>query len=166
MALLFDTICNFRYNQEKRERLTDEHNAIQKEYRKFSDLYDEDLEDDEENERIYEKMQEAEKKMYIASLRCFAAQFPKTRNKWFTEVIDKMFNNPNEKYIDAINYYGTNDITLSLSKKQVLCFDKYTHDDENHWRSFETYCNVGHYFIIINHYKGGYGSIRINKIWE
>lgn len=166
MDLLFDTICNFRYNREKRERLTDEHNTIQEEYRKFINLYDEEIENDKENERIYQKMQEAEQKLRIASLRCFAAQFPKTKNKWFTDVIDEMYKNPVEKYVDTRNYYKTNDITISLSRKQVLCFDKYTHDDENYWRSSETYCNAGHYFIIINHYKSGDGSIRINKIWE
>lgn len=77
-----------------------------------------------------------------------------------------MYKNPVGKYVDAKNYYEMNDITILLSRKQVLCFDKYTHDDKNYWRSSETYCNVGHYFIIINHYKSGDGSIRINKIWE
>jgi hypothetical protein len=166
MDLLFNTVCNFRYNREKREQLADEYNTIQGEYQKFADLHDEEIENDKENERIYQKMQEAEKKLRIASLRCFAAQFPKTKNKWFADVIDEMYKNPVEKYVDARNYYETNDITISLSRKQVLCFDKYTHDDENYWRSSETYCNAGHYFIIIKHYKSGDGSIRINKIWE
>lgn len=75
MDLLFDTICNFRYNREKREQLADEYNTIQEEYRKFTGLYDEEIENDKENERIYQKMQEAEQKLRIASLRCFPHNF-------------------------------------------------------------------------------------------
>lgn len=94
MDLLFDTICNFRYNREKRERLTDEHNTIQEEYRNFINLYDEEIENDKENERIYQKMQEAEQKLRIASLRCLPHNFRKLKTNGLQMLLMKCIKIP------------------------------------------------------------------------
>lgn len=65
MDLLFDTICNFRYNREKRERLTDEHNTIQEEYRKFINLYNETAEALEQADREYNNDKKNTKKREV-----------------------------------------------------------------------------------------------------
>ena len=160
---MINTIERISYNMAERERLHTELEAAEAELKAYSREVDCILEklaetatdeeyDAKETELTYHEdvLREIRAKCW---LRAFAAQFPKTRNEWFTSVIDKLVE---EGKADGEEHH--------ITAKQYDCFSRYCRDDKDTWRERKTYCRVGKYFITIRLLKYGKGSGTIKIV--
>lgn len=130
---MVDTIQNITYNYKERRALYEEYQKIELDCENLEKSLDA-IDNDEEYEL---KFMEWSKKLdfkHNAWKKCFAAQFHRCRNKWFTSVVDEL---PDNEF-------------KSISEKQYYAFLRYACDkDENNWRSYESYCRVGNYLITL-----------------
>lgn len=130
---MVNTIGNVSYNTKERDKLYAEYLTAKKE----SDAISKEIlaiEDDAEYERRLSEIDKANKKVLAAYKKCFAAQFHKCKNEWFSKVVNGL----REKEY------------MVISKKQYECFIKFASDtDENGWRSGESYCRVGDYLVTL-----------------
>ena len=159
---MINTIECISYNVAERERLHTELEAAEAELKAYSREVDCILEklaetatdeeyDAKETELTYHEdvLREIRAKCW---LRAFAAQFPKTRNEWFTGVIGKL---AEEGKADGEEHH--------ITAKQYDCFSRYCRDDKDTWRERKTYCRVGNYFVTLTllKYGKGQGTIKI-----
>lgn len=143
MSFNFDTIHSV-YNYDERIRLD-------KEYEEKRKKWEESVDDDEAEEKAFQEMRRAERK-------CFAAQFPKTRNKWFSGVVDN-FVKSGKRYDKLRNRYE-----LYISEKQFDCFSQFCRDDCDSWATNCCYCRCGNYLITLKRLCGKRHVIRIELL--
>ena len=155
---MINTIERISYNMAEREKLDAELKAAETELKAFSAKVDDILAEiaDEEYDAAEAELTAQEDilrdKRSKCWLRAFAAQFPKTRNEWLTDVIGKL---AKEGKADGKEHH--------ITAKQYDCFSRYCRDDKDTWRERKTYCRVGKYFITIQllKYGNGSGTIKI-----
>ena len=78
----------------------------------------------------------------------FSLEFPETRNKWFCDIIK-------EKGIGC----------HEISKKQAYYFSQYCEENENSWRTHESYCRAAGYFCTLHQWNGG-AYLKIEEVKE
>lgn len=162
---MINTIERISYNTDERNRLYEELQAAEAELKAYSTEVDYILEElaetatDEEYDRKEKELtfhedilREARSKCW---LKCFAAQFPRVRNEWFVNVINK--------FIEEGKADGE---ARHITSRQYDSFNKYCKEDRNTWRERKTYCRVGKYFITLTllKYGKGDGTIKIVNI--
>ena len=156
---MINTIERISYNMAEREKLDAELKAAEAELKAFSAKVDDILAEiaDEEYDAAEAELTAQEDilrdKRSKCWLRAFAAQFPKTRNEWFTGVIDKLVE---EGKADGEEHH--------ITAKQYDCFSRYCRDDKDTWRERKTYCRVGKYFVTVRLLKYGKGSGTIKIV--
>lgn len=159
---MINTIECLSYNMAEREKLYTEFESAEVELKAYSREVDYILEklaetatdeeyDAKEAELTFREdvLREIRAKCW---LRAFAAQFPKTRNEWFTGVINKFIE---EGKADGEAHH--------ITAKQYDCFSRFCKDDKDTWREHKTYCRVGNYFVTLTllKYGKGQGTIKI-----
>lgn len=159
--LRVNTINSLSYNIKERKKFCDLIDFFEKEIQTLENKDDEMFEQlSDEDYDIWEQQYEQERdKLYNkrrnAWINAFAAQFPKTRNEWFTNVI--------KKFVDEGKVNGE---TFHISAKQYDCFLRYCcHEDDNKeaWKCYKTYCRCCGCLIMLKHprYGGYYMGITI-----
>ena len=153
--LKVNTIHSLSYNTAEREKFCDLIDCFEKEIQALENKDDEMFEQlNNEDYDVWEKQYEQERdKLYDkrrnAWINAFAAQFPKTRNEWFTNVI--------KKFVDEGKASGE---TFHISAKQYEYFSRYCcHEDDNKeaWECYKTYCRCCGCLITLKRPRhGGY----------
>ena len=155
-----NTIHSLSYNIKEREKFCDLYEALSKEIQALADKYDailETLSDEEYDDTL--KQYESERdslydKRHNAWINAFAAQFPTKKNEWFTNVINKF-----------IGDGKANGEYFYISAKQYEYFSRYCrHEDEEAWRSFETYCRCCDCLITLSRPKYGGHRMKITQL--
>lgn len=149
---MVDTIERISYNMEERERLYAEYEDIRHEIESTNEYFDSvvDTVTDEEFDELENKLYEMNELSKHAYLKCFAAQFPKCRNKWFCDIILGM---------------PADGISRRISRRQNECFSRYTKGDKHNWKTNETYCRVSNRFVTLYSNDGAsYFSIKIQEL--
>lgn len=155
---MINTIERISYNMAEREKLDAELKAAEAELKAFSAKVDDILAEiaDEEYDAAEAELTAQEDilrdKRSKCWLRAFAAQFPKTRNEWFTGTINGLVE---DGKADGEAHH--------ITAKQYDCFSSYCRDDKDTWREQKTYCRVGNYLVILTllKYGKGQGTIKI-----
>ncbi len=150
---MVDTIERICYNMAERTRLYAEYEDIRRKIESMNEYFDSVLDNvtDEEFDELTNKIYEMNELSKHAYLKCFAAQFPKCRNKWFCDIILGM-------QADGITH-------KRISRRQNECFSRYTKGDKDNWKTNETYCRVGNMFVTLYSNDGAsYFSIDIQEL--
>ena len=155
---MINTIERISYNMTEREKLDAELKAAEAELKAFSAKVDDILAEiaDEEYDAAEAELTAQEDilrdKRSKCWLRAFAAQFPKTRNEWFTDVVGKL---AEEGKADGEEHH--------ITAKQYDCFSRFCKNDKDTWRDQKTYCRVENYFVTLTllKYGKGQGTIKI-----
>lgn len=142
-----NTVRN-HYNDAERAKLADEYfkaeQAWETALEKASDIEDDDAYCTE-LDRIDHNEGAIKSALWI---KCFAAQFHKTRNEWFAGVV--------EQYADGEWH--------SISEKQYRCFTKYACDEDcDTWKNGQKYCRCGNKLITVI-WKNAHRAIKVQEI--
>lgn len=134
---MIDTVHSV-YNYDERKSLYDTLKAMRKEYETRLDALqaiDDDDEYDSHLDALESSLRVAIDRQYLL---CFSAQFRKTRNEWFANVITGY--TPGEWH--------------SISKRQYDCFSRYANQsDDNTWRDGCTYCRCGDFLVTLKRHN-------------
>lgn len=149
MSLYFDTI-NSVYNYNERVRLDNEYKEKKKKWEECSKNYN-DADYEAKEEKAFQEMRRAERK-------CFAAQFPKTRNKWFSGVVDN-FVKSGKGYDELRHRYE-----FYISEKQFDCFSQFCREDSDSWATNCCYCRCSDYLITLKRLCGRRYAMRIERL--
>lgn len=152
MWLAVDTV-NSVYNFEERRMLSEKFFELEEEYKAKEAALDK-IEDDDAWEKLFEEIHtgkdsitERKRRQWI---RCFAAQFPKTKNEWFANVINDF--EPEKEH--------------QITAKQFEAFHRYARKDDNEsWRTGKSYCRCGDYLVTLK-WKNACRTIKIEYISE
>ena len=142
--LKVDTIHN-AYNLKERLLLDNELRKLETERDKALASIPNEEEYDEKFDEVSESYR---KLMSVQFLKCFAAQFPKCRNKWFLQVVKGI---PLNKWKE-------------ISAEQYNAFLSYAgYKDDEHWKTHETYCRVANCFVTLK-WKNGFRAIKVENL--
>ena len=135
-VLRFNTIRSY-YNYDEREKLNAELLRLEEEEQTLLNAVPDGEEFDDEFDEIHDRYRERIKSQFR---KCFAAQFPKCRNKWFKQVVEG---------------FPSDGKSHSITKKQYYTFSRYAcHEDENNWKSHESYCRVDNKLVTLWAWNG------------
>lgn len=133
------------YNLKERTKLDNELCSLETQREKALSLIPNEECYDDEYDSTYEKYKE----LILSQFRkCFAAQFPKTYNKWFINIV----------YSLPLNKWK------NITAKQYYAFSQYAgNEDCDSWKTGESYCRVDNMLVTLI-WKNSHRAIKVESL--
>ena len=148
VKIMINTTFNVSYNMKERESIYSDYLDLKHQQEAIDAKMDQDGISDEEWDRLMEEYEAISEKKHAVWYKGFAAQFRNVKNQWFTNVI--------ANFADG-EYHR-------ISEKQYTAFKRYAgQDDQDSWKTGETYCRCNGYFVTLT-WKNYFRGIKVEML--